>query len=144
MNLRMAAEKYEEFRHQNGLAQVAHQVRMMYVLISYTKLYLNSFWKQNVYPSILIYKYRHSNESIYLLYICRSEVLSNHSLILQVIQGLVYLNNFGTVNCSLSPDNILIDPWGKAKLYNYGLYYMTEAATAVSFPLGSVQNCIFI
>lgn len=81
MNLRMAAEKYEQFRNQNGLAQVAHQV----------------------------------------------------------IQGLVYLNNFGTVNCSLSPDNILIDPWGKAKLYNYGLYYMTEAGTAVSFPLGVVQ-----
>lgn len=55
---------------------------------------------------------------------------------LQVIQGLVYLNNFGTVNCNLSPDNILIDPYGQTKLYNYGLYYMTEAGTAVSFPLG--------
>ncbi|XP_042207251.1 TBC domain-containing protein kinase-like protein [Homarus americanus] len=57
----------------------------------------------------------------------------------QVLQGLVYLNNFGTVNCNLSPDNILIDPCGRTKLYNYGLHYMTEAATAVSFPLGSIQ-----
>lgn len=57
----------------------------------------------------------------------------------QVVQGLVYLNNFGTVACTLSPENILIDPRGQAKLYNYGLYYMTEAGTSVSFPLGTVQ-----
>ncbi|XP_068249818.1 TBC domain-containing protein kinase-like protein [Palaemon carinicauda] len=56
----------------------------------------------------------------------------------QVLQGLVYLNNFGTVSCNLSPENILIDPWGQAKLYNYGLYFMTEAGSAVSFPLGCV------
>lgn len=31
MNLRMAAEKYEQFRNQNGLAQVAHQVRVFTV-----------------------------------------------------------------------------------------------------------------
>lgn len=57
----------------------------------------------------------------------------------QMVQGLVYLNNFGTVACTVSPENILVDPRGQAKLYNYGLYYMTEAATAVSFPLGTVQ-----
>lgn len=55
-----------------------------------------------------------------------------------MLQGLVYLNNFKTVSCNLSPDNILIDPYGQAKLYNYGLYYMTEAGVAVSFPLGLV------
>ncbi|KAK4296947.1 hypothetical protein Pmani_030595 [Petrolisthes manimaculis] len=57
----------------------------------------------------------------------------------QVLQGLVYLNTFGTVTCNLSPQNILLDPHGQAKLYNYGLYYMTEAGSAVSFPLGIVR-----
>ncbi|XP_076066691.1 TBC domain-containing protein kinase-like protein [Oratosquilla oratoria] len=55
----------------------------------------------------------------------------------QVLQGLMYLNNFGTVNRNLTPDNILIDPKGEAKLYSYGLYYMTEGGAAVSFPIGS-------
>ncbi|KAK7072646.1 hypothetical protein SK128_024425 [Halocaridina rubra] len=57
----------------------------------------------------------------------------------QILQGLVYLNNFGSVSCNLSPENILVDPFGQAKLYNYGLYYMTEAGSAVSFPIGCVQ-----
>lgn len=55
----------------------------------------------------------------------------------QIIQGLVYLNNIGVSSCcNICPYNILIDPFGRAKLYNYGLYYITEMGAAVSFPIG--------
>lgn len=49
MNLRMAAEKYEQFRNQNGLAQVAHQVKILYSMISYGKLHLVFLTKMYIY-----------------------------------------------------------------------------------------------
>ncbi|CAL4121554.1 unnamed protein product [Meganyctiphanes norvegica] len=57
----------------------------------------------------------------------------------QVLQGLVYLNKFGTVNRNLSPENILISPRNEVKLCNFGLYYMTEGGSAVSFLIGRTQ-----
>uniref|UniRef100_A0A6A7FNK6 TBC domain-containing protein kinase-like protein n=2 Tax=Hirondellea gigas TaxID=1518452 RepID=A0A6A7FNK6_9CRUS len=45
-----------------------------------------------------------------------------------------------TCCCSISPRNILIDPFGVAKLYGYGLYYITEMGAAVSFPIGSAYS----
>lgn len=46
------------------------------------------------------------------------------------------MNKFGLVHRHLSPDNILINKDDKVKLYNYGLYYMTDSGKNVSFPIG--------
>ncbi|RXG72867.1 TBC domain-containing protein kinase-like protein, partial [Armadillidium vulgare] len=58
------------------------------------------------------------------------------SLIHEILQGLVYLNRFGTVCHNLSPETILIDPRSHVKLFDYGLYYMTEAGSSISFFIG--------
>lgn len=59
------------------------------------------------------------------------------SSLFEVLQGLEYLSLAG-INCcyNICPSNILVDPFGRSKLYNYGLYYMTEFGAAVSFPIG--------
>ncbi|XP_033217840.1 TBC domain-containing protein kinase-like protein [Belonocnema kinseyi] len=54
----------------------------------------------------------------------------------QSLLGLQHMNELGLVHRHLSPDNILINKNGDVKLYNYGLYYMTDAGKNVSFPIG--------
>lgn len=55
----------------------------------------------------------------------------------QILLGLSYLNYKGIVHRSLSPSNILFDKEENVKLFNYGLYYMSNYNKCVSFPIGS-------
>ncbi|CAB0035912.1 unnamed protein product [Trichogramma brassicae] len=54
----------------------------------------------------------------------------------QCLVGLKYMNKFGLVHSHLSPENILVDKNGTVKLFNFGLYYMTDHGKNVSFPIG--------
>lgn len=54
----------------------------------------------------------------------------------QVLQALDYLNQHGIVHRMLSPDNILMNENGDVKLFNYGLYHMTNNGVDVEFPIG--------
>ncbi|KAJ8726854.1 hypothetical protein PYW08_015251 [Mythimna loreyi] len=54
----------------------------------------------------------------------------------QVACGLKFLHDQDITHRTLSDDNILIDNDGRVKLFNYGLYYMTDRGKEVSFPLG--------
>lgn len=54
----------------------------------------------------------------------------------QVLQALNYLNQNGIVHRMLSPDNILMSENGDVKLFNYGLYHMTNNGIDVEFPIG--------
>nr|XP_015916807.2 TBC domain-containing protein kinase-like protein isoform X1 [Parasteatoda tepidariorum] len=55
----------------------------------------------------------------------------------EILDGLSYLHSQGMVHRYLSPNNIRFDCEGHVKLSNYGLYYMTENGSTVSFPIGS-------
>lgn len=55
----------------------------------------------------------------------------------EILLGLEYLNANGIVHRSLSPSNILFDADGNVKLFNYGLYFMSNNGKNVSFPIGS-------
>lgn len=55
----------------------------------------------------------------------------------QVLSGLEYMNKHGITNRNLQLENILIDDQGCIKLFNYGLYYMTNGGKYVTFPIGS-------
>ncbi|XP_071452434.1 TBC domain-containing protein kinase-like protein [Hetaerina americana] len=55
----------------------------------------------------------------------------------QVIQALAFLNSLGIVHRALCPENILFDENLDVRLFNYGLYYMTDGGANVSFPIGS-------
>ncbi|VEN40483.1 unnamed protein product [Callosobruchus maculatus] len=52
----------------------------------------------------------------------------------QVLQGLMELHSRNIVHHNLSSENILIEN-GNIKLFNYGLYYMTDNGKLVSFPI---------
>lgn len=54
----------------------------------------------------------------------------------QLLSALNYLNSCGIVHRALSPDNILFTPEGDVKLFNYGLYHMTNNGRDVEFPIG--------
>jgi TBC domain-containing protein kinase-like protein len=54
----------------------------------------------------------------------------------QTLQALSYLNELGIVHRSLCPENIVLTDHRDIQLFNYGLYYMTDAGTNVSFPIG--------
>ena len=54
----------------------------------------------------------------------------------QILKGLTYLNQFGLVHRMLTPENILLDEKGNVKLFNYGLYHMTDGGKDVEFPIG--------
>jgi len=58
------------------------------------------------------------------------------ALLHQVLKALAYLEEEGIVHRALEPDNILIGSNGEAKLFNYGLFYMTGEGKLVSFPIG--------
>ncbi|XP_046625304.1 TBC domain-containing protein kinase-like protein isoform X2 [Neodiprion virginianus] len=59
-------------------------------------------------------------------------------ILYQCLLGLCHINKLGLVHRHLSPDNILITKDENVKLYNYGLYYMTDSGRNVSFPIGLV------
>nr|CAH7737912.1 unnamed protein product [Callosobruchus chinensis] len=52
----------------------------------------------------------------------------------QILQGLMELHSRNIVHHNLSSENILIEN-GNIKLFNYGLYYMTDNGKLVSFPV---------
>lgn len=54
-----------------------------------------------------------------------------------MLSGLEYLNRHGITHRNLQLDNILLDEDDNVKLFNYGLYYMTNGGKYVTFPIGS-------
>lgn len=56
----------------------------------------------------------------------------------QVSNAMMYLHEQNITHRTLSDDNILLDSYGRVKLFNYGLYYMTDEGNEVPFPLGLV------
>ncbi|XP_055604984.1 TBC domain-containing protein kinase-like protein [Uranotaenia lowii] len=57
----------------------------------------------------------------------------------QVLRALTHLNELGLICRNLEPVNILISRDFCVKLYNYGLYYMTQGGKYVSFPIGNLK-----
>ncbi|KAL1458025.1 hypothetical protein WDU94_008201 [Cyamophila willieti] len=56
----------------------------------------------------------------------------------QILSALAYLNKRGIVHRCLSPDNILYNKdTRQIKLYNYGIYYITDSGSEVNFPIGT-------
>lgn len=59
-------------------------------------------------------------------------------LVQQILSALTYLNKSGIVHRCLCPDNILYNKvTKKIKLYNYGIYYITDCGRDVTFPIGT-------
>ncbi|XP_050678100.1 TBC domain-containing protein kinase-like protein isoform X2 [Leptidea sinapis] len=54
----------------------------------------------------------------------------------QVATAMNFLHKQDVVHRTLSDDNILVDCCGRVKLFNYGMYYMTDGGKEVPFPLG--------
>ncbi|XP_074650815.1 TBC domain-containing protein kinase-like protein isoform X2 [Tubulanus polymorphus] len=73
----------------------------------------------------------------------KSGLYSNESMLtglaFNVLQALSYIHQKGLTHCNLSPENILLDPTGRVKLSNYGLYHMTGHGTDVAFPIGECE-----
>jgi TBC domain-containing protein kinase-like protein len=57
-------------------------------------------------------------------------------LLRQISEALAYLEENGIVHRALEPDNVLFGWSGEAKLFNYGLFYMTGEGKFISFPIG--------
>lgn len=58
----------------------------------------------------------------------------------QIANGLAYMNQKGFVFHNLEPTNILVDSLCNVKLFNYGLFHMTNEGDYVSFPIGYEQK----
>ncbi|XP_054721320.1 TBC domain-containing protein kinase-like protein [Uloborus diversus] len=58
-------------------------------------------------------------------------------LAFEITNALSYLHLKGIIHRCLSPQNIRLNPEGHVKLSSYGLYYMTEGGSTVSFPIGT-------
>ncbi|XKL62878.1 hypothetical protein PGB90_002711 [Kerria lacca] len=73
----------------------------------------------------------------------KSRLYENKSSVIkiahQVLKALAYLNSNGIVHRALCAENILLDEKGDVKLFNYGLYHMTNNGLDVEFPIGSVK-----
>ncbi|CAG8535135.1 9825_t:CDS:10 [Cetraspora pellucida] len=54
----------------------------------------------------------------------------------QILKALAYLNKNNITHHNLAPNNILLDSQGRAKLADYGLYFMTKGGANVDFPIG--------
>lgn len=63
------------------------------------------------------------------------------NIALQIATALKFLHENDFTHRTLATDNILVDSYGRVKLFNYGMYYMTRSAAEVSFPLGYVYIC---
>ncbi|XP_059617401.1 TBC domain-containing protein kinase-like protein [Phlebotomus argentipes] len=57
----------------------------------------------------------------------------------QIAAGLDHIHNLGFVHHNLEPENILLDAENRVKLFNYGLHYVTNSGSYVSFPIGNVR-----
>lgn len=57
----------------------------------------------------------------------------------RVLTALTYLNDNGIVHRFLTPQYILLDKEDNVKLFNYGLYYMTNSGKSISFPIGKLK-----
>lgn len=57
-------------------------------------------------------------------------------LIHQVASALDYLQGMGMVCHNLEPANLLLDEHNNVRLFNYGLFYMTQSGEYVNFPIG--------
>lgn len=57
----------------------------------------------------------------------------------RVLIALTYLNDNGLVHRFLTPQYILLDDEDNVKLFNYGLYYMTNSGKNISFPIGKLK-----
>ncbi|XP_046978843.1 TBC domain-containing protein kinase-like protein [Vanessa cardui] len=55
---------------------------------------------------------------------------------LQVTNAMMFLHKQEITHRTLSDDNILLDSSGRVKLFNYGMYYMTNEGNEVPFPIG--------
>ncbi|KAI5742354.1 hypothetical protein M8J77_006460 [Diaphorina citri] len=56
----------------------------------------------------------------------------------QILSALAYLNKRDIVHRCVSPENILYNKDTKRiKLYNYGIYYITDCGRDVTFPIGT-------
>ncbi|XP_046442794.1 TBC domain-containing protein kinase-like protein [Daphnia pulex] len=53
-----------------------------------------------------------------------------------IIEALRYLHSKNVVHQNFHSKNILISSEGRVKLSAYGIYYMTQSSTLVSFPIG--------
>lgn len=53
----------------------------------------------------------------------------------QALMGLKELHDHNIVHRNLSTENILLQDNGNIKLFNYGLYYITDNGKLVSFPI---------
>ena len=72
---------------------------------------------------------------------CTRQINSDKNVIIkvfyQIASGLAYLNKNGIVCHNVEPENILFDPIDNSiKLFNYGLWYMTNGGEYVTFPIG--------
>ncbi|XP_072022504.1 TBC domain-containing protein kinase-like protein [Amphiura filiformis] len=59
------------------------------------------------------------------------------SLVYEILEGLVYMGEYGITHRALSPRNILLDPENHVKLSKFGLYHMTNSGCDVTFPIGN-------
>ncbi|XP_037938047.1 TBC domain-containing protein kinase-like protein [Teleopsis dalmanni] len=57
----------------------------------------------------------------------------------QVARGIEKLHKHKLVVHNLEPKHILLDQWDNAKLFNYGLFYMTNGGEYVPFPIGNIK-----
>ncbi|XP_055533546.1 TBC domain-containing protein kinase-like protein [Wyeomyia smithii] len=57
----------------------------------------------------------------------------------QVLRALSHLNGKGLLCRNLEPSNILVNRDFSVKLYNYGMYHMTDGGKYTSFPIGNVK-----
>lgn len=57
----------------------------------------------------------------------------------QISNALTHLNELGLVCHNLEPENILLDGQNNVKIFNYGLFHMTNGGQFVTFPIGYVH-----
>jgi TBC domain-containing protein kinase-like protein len=65
------------------------------------------------------------------------------SLMYEIIQALAFMESHSIIHRALDPGNIMFGSKGEARLFNYGLYYMTGGGKFVSFPIGCVPLSIW-
>lgn len=53
-----------------------------------------------------------------------------------IIEALQYLHSKNVVHRNFHSKNILISSEGRVKLSAYGMYFITQSSTLVSFPIG--------
>lgn len=53
----------------------------------------------------------------------------------QMLSALTLLHSKMIVHRNLCPENVLVQPNKDIKLFNYGLYYMTDYGRLVPFPI---------